>query len=105
MMLPFLEPGMRKFPGTPRLTLAQERATPMSPTVQPDLPNDLESYWMPFTGNRSFKKNPRLLVAAHGMHYTSHDGRKIIDGIAGLWVRQYGPCPSQDRRSDPGPTG
>ena len=62
----------------------------MSATVQPDLPNDLESYWMPFTGNRSFKKNPRLLVAAQGMHYTSHDGRKIIDGIAGLWCVNTG---------------
>ena len=26
--------------------------------------NDLESYWMPFTANRDFKKDPRMVVAA-----------------------------------------
>ena len=53
-------------------------------------PNDLESYWMPFTANRQFKKNPRLLVAAKDMHYTSHDGRTVLDGTAGLWCVNAG---------------
>jgi len=52
--------------------------------------NTLESYWMPFTGNRHFKKNPRLVVAAEGMYYTSDDGRKILDGAAGLWAVNAG---------------
>ena len=54
------------------------------------IPNDLENCWMPFTANRQFKQHPRLLVAAEGMHYTSHDGRKILDGTAGLWCCNAG---------------
>ncbi|MGO9172771.1 MAG: aspartate aminotransferase family protein [Rhodomicrobium sp.] len=56
------------------------------------LPNepDLSAYWMPFTANRQFKANPRLLVAAEGMHYTSADGRKVLDGTAGLWCVNAG---------------
>jgi beta-alanine--pyruvate transaminase len=51
---------------------------------------DLSAYWMPFTANRQFKANPRLLVAAQGMHYTAADGRKILDGTAGLWCVNAG---------------
>jgi beta-alanine--pyruvate transaminase len=45
---------------------------------------------MPFTANRQFKAKPRLLVAADGMHYTTHDGRRLIDGCAGLWCVNAG---------------
>ncbi len=55
-----------------------------------EIPNDLESYWMPFTANRQFKKVPRLLVSARDMHYVSHDGRQILDGTAGLWCVNAG---------------
>ncbi len=51
---------------------------------------DLKSYWMPFTANRQFKNNPRLLVSASGMYYTSRDDRKILDGTAGLWTVNAG---------------
>jgi beta-alanine--pyruvate transaminase len=54
------------------------------------VPNNLEAYFMPFTANRQFKANPRLLVAAEGMHYTAHDGRRILDGTAGLWCVNAG---------------
>ncbi len=53
-------------------------------------PNNLEAYFMGFTANRQFKANPRLLVAAEGMHYTSIDNRKILDGTAGLWCVNAG---------------
>ncbi|HYD65194.1 aspartate aminotransferase family protein [Azospirillum sp.] len=53
-------------------------------------PNDLAAYWMPFTANRQFKAAPRLLVGAEGMHYTSHDGRRVLDGTAGLWCCNAG---------------
>ena len=53
-------------------------------------PNDLDAFWMPFTANRQFKAAPRLLVAAEGMHYTSHDGRKVLDGSSGLWCVNAG---------------
>jgi beta-alanine--pyruvate transaminase len=56
----------------------------------PRTPNDLDAFWMPFTANRQFKAAPRLLVAAKGMHYTSHDGRRILDGTAGLWCCNAG---------------
>jgi beta-alanine--pyruvate transaminase len=47
---------------------------------------------MPFTANRAFKKDPRLLTAARGMYYTTNDGRQILDGIAGLWCCNAGHC-------------
>ncbi len=52
--------------------------------------NNLEAFWMPFTANRQFKKEPRLLVRAEGMNYWSHDGRKVLDGTAGLWCVNAG---------------
>ena len=55
------------------------------------LPN-LEHYWMPFTGNRWFKKNPRLIESAAGMYVTTADGRQLLDGIAGLWCCNAGHC-------------
>jgi len=54
------------------------------------VPNNLEAYWMPFTANRQFKTNPRILVGAKDMHYTSADGRQILDGTAGLWCVNAG---------------
>ncbi|MEX2648375.1 MAG: aminotransferase class III-fold pyridoxal phosphate-dependent enzyme, partial [Alphaproteobacteria bacterium] len=59
-------------------------------TAKPNVPNNLESFWMPFTSNRQFKSKPRLLIDAKDMHYTSHDGRKIMDGMAGLWCVNAG---------------
>ncbi|MDQ0315411.1 aspartate aminotransferase family protein [Amorphus orientalis] len=50
----------------------------------------LDSFWMPFTANRQFKQAPRLLVSAEGMHYTTDDGRKVLDGTAGLWCVNAG---------------
>jgi beta-alanine--pyruvate transaminase len=50
----------------------------------------LEAHWMPFTANRAFKRAPRLLVSASGMHYTAADGRRILDGTAGLWCVNAG---------------
>lgn len=46
----------------------------------------LDAHWMPFTGNREFKQNPRIITAAEGNYYTSSDGRKIFDGLSGLWT-------------------
>ncbi|MDO6564969.1 aspartate aminotransferase family protein [Amphritea sp. 1_MG-2023] len=46
----------------------------------------LDAHWMPFTANRSFKQDPRLIVAAEGNYYTAADGRKIFDGLSGLWT-------------------
>ncbi|MDH3440899.1 MAG: aspartate aminotransferase family protein [Gammaproteobacteria bacterium] len=56
-----------------------------------DLP-DLESYWMPFTANRYFKQHPRMISRAEGMHCYTHDGRKLLDAVAGLWCCNAGHC-------------
>jgi beta-alanine--pyruvate transaminase len=55
-------------------------------------PNDLSAFWMPFTANRQFKKAPRMFVAAEGMHYTTSEGRQVLDGTAGLWCCNAGHC-------------
>ena len=51
---------------------------------------DLSAYWMPFTANRQFKADPRLLVSAKGMYYRTTDGREVLDGSAGLWCVNAG---------------
>jgi len=57
------------------------------------LQNDpLAALWMPFTANRAFKATPRQLKSAKDMHYTSDDGRQILDGTAGLWAVNAGHC-------------
>ncbi len=50
----------------------------------------LDNFWMPFTANRQFKAAPRLLAAADGMYYTDVDGKKVLDGTAGLWCVNAG---------------
>ena len=51
---------------------------------------ELDAFWMPFTANRQFKANPRLLARAKGMYYTTSDGREVLDGVAGLWCVNAG---------------
>ena len=53
-------------------------------------PNDLESYWLPFTANRAFKQRPRLVVRAKDMHYFTPGGRAVLDGAAGMWCCNAG---------------
>jgi len=52
--------------------------------------NNLDAFWMPFTANRQFKSNPRMLVSAKGMYYTNAEGQQILDGTAGLWCCNAG---------------
>ena len=56
------------------------------------IPNDLSAFWMPFTNNRQFKKNPRMFVGAKDMHFTTSDGKQVLDGTAGLWCVNAGHC-------------
>ncbi len=53
-------------------------------------PNALESLWLPFTANRQFKNEPRLLARAKGMFYYDPQGRELLDGLAGLWCSLAG---------------
>jgi beta-alanine--pyruvate transaminase len=52
----------------------------------------LDAFWMPFTANRDFKAAPRMLARAEGMHYWTPEGRRILDGAAGLWCVNAGHC-------------
>ena len=51
---------------------------------------NLDAYWMPFTANRQFKAAPRLISGAAGMHFSTPEGRQVLDGIAGLWCVNAG---------------
>ncbi|MFC4313937.1 aspartate aminotransferase family protein [Steroidobacter flavus] len=52
----------------------------------------LDAYWMPFTGNRAFKQDPRIIVQADGAYFTDDRGRQILDGLSGLWCTGLGHC-------------
>ena len=54
------------------------------------IPNDLNAFLMPFSANKEFKANPRMVVAADGMYFKSSDGREILDGMSGLWCVNAG---------------
>jgi beta-alanine--pyruvate transaminase len=69
------------------MTMAENTAR----QLEQDLP-DLEAYWMPFTGNRYFKQNPRMIERAEGMYCYTSDGKKLLDGVAGLWCCNAGHC-------------
>ncbi|KQT45206.1 omega amino acid--pyruvate aminotransferase [Aureimonas sp. Leaf454] len=64
--------------------------SPVSPNAV--APNNLEAFWMPFSANRQFKQSPRMFVGAKDMHYTTSDGRQVLDGTAGLWCVNAGHC-------------
>jgi len=50
----------------------------------------MESHWMAFTGNRDFKANPRMMVSAQGAYFTDTNGKKVFDGLSGLWCAGLG---------------
>lgn len=50
----------------------------------------MDAYWMPFTANREFKDNPRMVVAAEGCHFIDARGRKVFDSLSGLWCTGFG---------------
>jgi len=69
------------------MTHAAHSPAPLAPI---DARPALDAHWMPFTANRAFKQLPRMLVGAKDMHYTTDDGRTILDGTAGLWCVNAG---------------
>ena len=54
------------------------------------IPNNLDAYWMPFTASRAFKDKPRIIASADGVHYTTMEGHRLIDGTGGLWCCNAG---------------
>ena len=65
-----------------------ETAVTANPKTDPK--TSLDAYWMPFTANRQFKQAPRMLARADGMYFWTPEGRKVLDGIAGLWCVNAG---------------
>ena len=48
-------------------------------------PRFLDAHWMPYTANRAFKQDPRIVERAEGCYYYTPEGRKVFDGLSGLW--------------------
>lgn len=63
---------------------------PAEPHAAPSQPNDLSPFWLPFTPNASFKRDPRMVVRAKGMHYYTAEGRAVMDATSGLWCCNAG---------------
>jgi beta-alanine--pyruvate transaminase len=55
-------------------------------------PISLGTHWMPFTPNRDFKNDPKLVARAEGMYYWTPDGKKVLDGSSGLFTSAAGHC-------------
>ena len=62
----------------------------MSSENRPSVPNSLNEHWMPFTSNRDFKANPRLITEAKGVYLKTHHGKTQIDGSSGLFCNPLG---------------
>ncbi|MBE8166879.1 MAG: aminotransferase class III-fold pyridoxal phosphate-dependent enzyme [Shewanella sp.] len=52
----------------------------------PTQKQQLDAYWLPYTANRQFKAEPRIITSAQGCYLTDTDGRKVFDGLSGLWT-------------------
>lgn len=67
-----------------------EQAAAFRPAVGD--PAWLDAHWMPYTANRGFKADPRLIASASGAYYTTVDGRRLFDSLSGLWCAGLGHC-------------
>ena len=56
---------------------------------------NFDAYWMPYTGNRQFKRDPRLIHSAQGVWFTDSNGRQVLDGHSGLWTTGLGHARSE----------
>ena len=52
--------------------------------------NNLDNFWIPFTGNKDFKKAPRFLAKGEGLYYLTEDGGRVIDASSGLFTCALG---------------
>ena len=59
-------------------------------THRTNIPNSLNEHWMPFSANRDFKKNPRLITEAKGVYLKTHEGNTLIDASSGLFCNPLG---------------
>jgi len=62
----------------------------MTKSSATNIPNSLQEHWMPFTSNRDFKENPRLITEAKGVYLKNHHGKTMIDASSGLFCNPLG---------------
>ena len=62
----------------------------MSSEKRTSVPNSLNEHWMPFTSNKDFKENPKLIVEAKGVYLKNHQGKTQIDASSGLFCNPLG---------------
>ena len=74
----------------PHLGAIEADPLPTSAELRPGGADWMAAHWMPFTGNRQFKTDPRLVVAAEGAYLIDADGRRVFDGLSGLWCTGLG---------------
>ena len=61
----------------------------MSTRGETKIPNSLQEHWMPFTSNKDFKENPRLITEAKGVYLKNHHGKTMIDASSGLFCNSF----------------
>ena len=74
----------------------------MSSENRTSVPNSLNEHWMPFTSNKDFKQNPRLITEAKGVYLKTHHGKTQIDASSGLFCNcllYTSPSPRDQRGS------
>lgn len=59
-----------------------------SETVQSNAQMSLnyQAHWMPFSANRNFHKDPRMIVGAKESYLIDSAGREVYDSLSGLWT-------------------
>jgi len=73
-----------------RIKLTKKIKFTMSSETRFKIPNSLNEHWMPFTANKDFKENPRLITEAKGMYLKNHHGKTMIDASSGLFCNPFG---------------
>jgi beta-alanine--pyruvate transaminase len=79
------DPGFEARFGEQEMSSAESRGMQMTP-------DSMERHWLPFTDNRSFKREPRMFVRAEGLYYWNPQGGRILDGSSGLFTTAAGHC-------------
>src|SRR5579864_3378376 len=57
---------------------------------EPSSDLNVEPYWLPFTANRYFKRQPKIVARAEGAYYETVDGKRLFDCLSGLWCCPLG---------------
>lgn len=73
-----------------RASAGRARALHQSVAARSQGSVNFDHYWMPFTDNTTFRKEPRIFDRAEGVYYYLEDGKRVMDGMSGLWCVNAG---------------